>query len=319
MNRLVEFTLENGKRMMIDANLISEICECNEKNQTIIIMSYFDYDQGEHLSVSMPYDKVKAVLFGAESEDGAERKNCYENVICYENAKPLENCTWAEIAEISKNCWYDKSTERFCTGDATNPVVWFNIGDEKTIELSDGTKIIVQIYGFLHDETESGDKACITFGLKNALPGRAQMNREATNKGGWRDSQMRNVTLAEYFNLFPQEVKEYIVPVRKKTIEGNGSSDIDATIDKLFLFSMPEVFNGNVGPYQQEGETYPIFTDVDSIVKTIGEDDAASPCRWWLRSPDYGNRRAFWSVDWNGWDYDHYADHTGGVVFGFCI
>ena len=312
MNRLVEFTLENGKRMMIDANLISEICECNEKNQTIIRMSYFDYDQGEHLAISLPYDEVKVLLFGNEPKSFTGQFTSYESV------KTLESCTWAEIAEISKNGWYDERTGEWCTGDVNVPVYRFKVGDEKTIELTDGTSITVQIYGFQHDETDPGKKVGITFGLKNAIC-RSRMNRDATNKGSWRDSVMRTDTLEKYYDLLPQEVKDVIVPVRKKTIEGNYGSDVIETFDDLFLFAYVEVFDTEWDVYQQEGEKYPIFTDETSRMKRLGDDANASPCWWWLRSPRYGNRHRFWGVKSSGSSDNDDANHEGGVVFGFCV
>ena len=110
-----------------------------------------------------------------------------------------------------------------------------------------------------------------------------------------------------------------ILTVRKKTTEGYYSRDVEVTYDKLFLFAYSEVFSGTDDVYRQEGETYPIFTDTQSRVKTLGEEQDASACAWWLRSPYYSYRGSFWYVNEGGWGSNKDADIGRGVVFGFCV
>lgn len=311
MKDYVELPLVAGIRAMIRKSAIVSFTESIEDKRHTILTTE-DCGPDEFFSVDVPYDNVKELLFGTESKKSVEQQSRYENV------KTLENCTWAEIAEISKNGWYDERTGEWCTGDVNVPVYRFKVGDEKTITLTDGTDITVQIYGFQHDEFEPGKKVGITFGLKNAV-GLSWMNRDATNKGSWRDSDMRNDTLEKYYDLLPQEVKDVIVLVRKKTIEENYSIDVVETFDDLFLFSYAEVFDAECDVYQKDGEKYPIFTDETSRVKRVGKDENSSPFLWWLRSPRYLDRYSFRGVDSGGWLSSNSAHSDGGVVFGFCV
>ena len=311
MKDFVELPLVAGIRAMIRKSAVVSLTESIEDKRHTILTTE-DCGPDEFFSVAIPYDKVKELLFGTESDDSVEQQRCYESV------KSLESCTWAEIAEISKNGWYDERTGEWCTGDVNVPVYMFKVGDEKTITLTDGTSVTVQIYGFQHDETDPGKKVGITFGLKNAIC-ISRMNRDATNKESWRDSVIRTDTLEKYYDLLPQEVKDVILPVRKKTIEGNYSSDVIETFDDLFLFAYAEVFDTEWDVYQQEGEKYPIFTDETSRMKRLGDDANSSACWWWLRSPRYGNGDDFRTVGSGGWDHNHGANHGGGVVFGFCV
>ena len=233
--------------------------------------------------------------------------------------KTLENCTWEEIAAISANGWYDDNTGMWCTGDVSDPVGWFEVGDEKEVTLTDGTTITLQIYGFAHDEVGAGMKAGITFGLKNAMPMRSLMNTSDTNRGGWRESFMRNNTIAGVYELLPQEVKDVLLTVRKKTTKGSYDQDVEVTYDKVFLFSAYEVDSSADYVYRQEGTTYPIFTDETSRIKTLGEEQDASPVWWWLRSPNGNDRHDFRYVTDSGWSGKTDAYRGGGVVFGFCV
>ena len=233
----------------------------------------------------------------------------------------LENLTWSEICAIADNGYYDDSTEKWCTGDDPDVISWFSVGDEKTIQLTDGTDITVQIAGFNHDNIGTGTKAGITFVLKNALPDKAFMNPGYYNKGSWAASDMRNNTIAGYYDLLPDSVKNAIQTVRKITIDGDYSRDCSVTYDKLFLLSYTEVFGNDTSEavLYQEGKQYPVFTDYTSRVKNLGDDQNASPCWWRLRSPSYGGGYDFWGVGGYGSGGRYYANGLGGVVFGFCV
>ena len=70
-------------------------------------------------------------------------------------------------------------------------------------------------------------------------------------------------------------MRELIVPVKKCTSAGNGSTDITVSEDKLFLFSLAEIYstraikksdNGDISQnadvYQEEGEQYEYFKNL---------------------------------------------------------
>lgn len=129
------------------------------------------------------------------------------------------------------------------------PMVW-SIGDEKNITLSTGEQITMVILGFNHDDLADGSgKAGITLGMKNALTTNYMMNASSKtydgqsgyNAGGWLNCEMRNNTMPMLLGYLPQEVRDVIKTVKKKTSKGCTSSVLLETEDKLFLFSQEEV------------------------------------------------------------------------------
>lgn len=149
----------------------------------------------------------------------------------------LENSSWELVSYLSEK------------GIAQQ---YYNVGDEKNITLTTGEEITVQILDFDHDKLSNGaSNAGITFGLKNSLNGTKKMNDTATSVGGWKDSLMRTETISTIYETFPDEVKSVIKIVDKNTSAGNKDATIITTQDKLFLFSMVEIF-GTVNKYPSE-------------------------------------------------------------------
>ena len=263
--------------------------------------------------------------------------------------KPLAECTWQEIDEISKS---GKASE------------YFAIGDEKDIELDTGEIITMVIIGFDHDDlSDSSGKAGITFGMKNCL---------ATNDGGWKSSQMRTSTMETLYGYLPEEVKAVIKPVDKKTSAGHMSRSIDTTSDKLFLFSQEEVM-GTINrattrqnSFSGEGSQYEYFknapipkpttgtafselagtgcfyttdtTAANGYINKFGESNSISEKQyynynnakaggntgktavdWFLRSPYYHNIMSFCYIVDTGYSFSTDADYSHVVAFGFCV
>lgn len=118
----------------------------------------------------------------------------------------LDSLSWAEIAEIAK---------------AGRAACVFNIGDEKTITLSTGEKITLVILGFFHDtyydsEYDEDTSYTITFGMKNCLATRYQMNASNTNVGGWESSKMRTSVMPTLLSQLPADLQSVIKSVYKK-------------------------------------------------------------------------------------------------------
>lgn len=148
--------------------------------------------------------------------------------------------TWGELPLfVTKN---PPSFAEDSWADIEKNWMFYNVGDEKTVQLTTGEEVVFQILGFQHDDLVSGGKANMTVGLKNGLATAYKMNNSNTNVGGWGSSIMRTETLVTIYNSLPAEVQAVIKPVIKKTSEGNTSSTIVTTEDKLFLFSAEEVF-----------------------------------------------------------------------------
>lgn len=217
-----------------------------------------------------------------------------------------------------------------------------NVGDECDIELITGEKITVVILDFDHDDKADGSgKATITLGLKNLMDGDFAMNLEDTNEGGWAKSRMRNVYMQRIFKLFPEEWQNIIVPVRKKTSIGGCSQGIAEMEDKLFLFSVAEIFSSsaikesdwstikdNAAMYNAEGKQYAYYArligdadpdDAQELLVKQKSNGSGSAYNWWLRSafPTYSS--SFHYIYYSGDVSYNHASYSFGVCFGFCI
>jgi len=232
----------------------------------------------------------------------------------------LDSLSWAEIAEIAK---------------AGRAACVFNIGDEKTITLSTGEKITLVILGFFHDtyydsEYDEDTSYTITFGMKNCLATRYQMNASNTNVGGWESSKMRTSVMPTLLSQLPADLQSVIKSVYKKTSAGNKSTTITTTNDKLFLLSEVEVNGTTATTYADEGEQYAYFKRNGGYVqygndgyypngiKALSNGDGDS-CSWWLHSPIVTGTNSFRGVYYDGYVYNYYASSSCGVSFGFCV
>ena len=213
---------------------------------------------------------------------------------------PFNDLSWRKINLISKK---GKAKE------------YFNVGDEKELQIGSET-YHVQILGFAHDDKSDGTgKAGITVGLKEIMTTTSKMNSTNTNVGGWEDSKMRTYLNDTVYNSLPQEVKDIIKPVNKKTSEGNYSTNITTTSDKLFLLSEVEIFGSTTWSASGEGSQYQYFADGGSKIKY----QTGSSNYWWERSPNVGYTYYFCSVSDYGGASGSNANNAFGVVFGFSI
>ena len=214
----------------------------------------------------------------------------------------LEELSWAEISQIINS------------GGAKS---WFSLKDSKTVTLTSGEQIVVEIAGFDIDTYTAGGTAPVTFVTKNCLNTTRVMNSSDTNANGWNGSGMRAYCNGDLYNLLPSDLKALVKAVNKKTSSGSKSSTIQTTSDKLWLLSGFEVSgsSSNSKWYDGEGTQYPIFTDNASRIKYIG----STAQYWWLRSPYY-NSNSYWCRVRTDGDTSWYnATRSYGVVVGFCI
>jgi len=195
--------------------------------------------------------------------------------------------TWVEIAEEIKSC----------SGEIL-------VGDEISCALKDGTKVTFVV---AHINPYGENEAVLV--LKDCLPDRHVMNEECTNKGGWRDSDMRTYLKDKIYPLLPDDLKEHI---RTRIIVQNHRGEELRSEDDIWLLSRTEVFGGNnsvdVGDVH-----FDLFNDEKSRVKQIDGETA-----WYsLRSPWSSNTTNFALVYNNGSEYNNFASNSIGVSFGF--
>ena len=221
---------------------------------------------------------------------------------------------WSDISRIAAE------------GDAQK---YFNVGDEKTVELSTGEMITLVILGFNHDDLTSGGKAPITIGMKNLLATRYHMNSLNTNAGGWDESEMRTTIMQTLLEQLPSDLQAVIKSVDKKAMFGAVSSGgvsmaINTSSDKLFLFSKVEIDGTTSSGYVREGEQYEYWKTVKDG-KTSADrikylsNGGGSENAWWLRSPSLSGSYYFLCVLSSGGTANSNAVNTDGVCFGFCV
>lgn len=202
---------------------------------------------------------------------------------------------------------------------------YFAVGDEKTIELTTGEQITLVILGFNHDDLSDGSgKAGITIGMKELLATTYRMNATRTNAGGWDESNMRTSTMATLLSRLPSDLQAVIKQVNKKTTDGNGSSSITTSADKLWLPSMVEIIGTTMAGYAEEGEQYEYWQTVkDGTVEadrikrlSNGTGDAKV---WWLRSPQINSTYYWYQIDYAGFLVLGSPTSLWGVCFAFCV
>ena len=220
-------------------------------------------------------------------------------------------------------------------------------GVKGTLTLSDGSNLPFRLIGILHDDKAdgSGRKAGLTFMAWNALPKAYAMNNNYSNKGGWRDSLLRNqMNNGEIWNQFPTDFQNNVTPVLKQTDNmdygDTAGSSASATADKVWLVSyrelVPTLYDGwkTFGGFQalsQEGSQYEYFNGkvtnnysgngiLSGIYNTVSGSAplGAGFYGWWERSPYPGSYYGFLRV-YSGGDpsYSYYAGYRCSVVPAF--
>lgn len=228
---------------------------------------------------------------------------------------PLSECTPAQIKAIAIAGAKNASNQWVIGED-----VWFELKDQTTIPLNNGLDLRVEIGDFNHDVDIEDDVMPFTFIAVDLLPDSRKMNTSNTNAGGAPNSEMFAYLQNEVWeNLIPDEWKMIISPAKKKSTEGGTSSNIITYTANLFQLALVEVDSSRASttPYNQEGTTYPIFTNDTSRKKCkIGTTSATY---WWLGSPHISSSAYFWCVDSGGYTIANSATSTYGVCFAFCV
>lgn len=201
---------------------------------------------------------------------------------------------------------------------------FFNVGDEKTIQLTTGEDVTLVILGFNHDDLTGGGKAGITIGMKNLLATAYKMNSSNTNAGGWDDSAMRTSTMATLLSQLPADLRNVIKQVNKKATAGSQSTTITTSADKLWLLAEVEVDGTTSAGYADEGEQYEYWKTVkdgtvaaDRVKKLSNGGGSAN--NWWLRSLYVSSSKSFRYIRSTGDVSYNPANITYGVSFGFCV
>lgn len=142
------------------------------------------------------------------------------------------------------------------------------------------------------------------------------MNKNDTNRGGWRDCHMR-LYAREVFDLLPDDLKAVIIPT--KIVQCINGERIECE-DKLFCLSYTQMFGSHrmVADMEPEDSQLDIYKVRRNRFKGYGVGDNCG-CWYWLRSPYAGYTTSFSLVYSDGSYGNGTASSTIGVCFGFRI
>ena len=180
----------------------------------------------------------------------------------------------------------------------------------------------MQIWGFNHDDLQSGGKAGITFGTKNLMANVQQMNVSEQNYGSFVDMSLCTYLNSTVFNGMSQDLQNAILEARKRTSAGGGSKDIQIDALKIWVPSINEVDGNKNSAWVADGEgsKYAIFSGNSSRVKKLKNGGGLSR-EWWTRSPNSSrNSSRFCYISTGGVSGQVTSMSTRyGVCFGFCV
>ena len=213
----------------------------------------------------------------------------------------------------------------------SNDTINYHVGDTKEVDLGDlGTHTVRIANKSACTNGETSETAC-GFVVEFAdIITKQTYNSTNTNKGGWKDSELRTYINETIYNALPSELQNVITTT--KVISGHGSTSGETnfeTQDKLYLLSSEEIYGDfasstiakydtTVGTskqldyYKNQGVT--ISSYAEAIKQYNGSDSY-----WLLRSASSSGTGSFLSVGDDG-DWSYYgARYSGGGSPAFRI
>ena len=184
----------------------------------------------------------------------------------------------------------------------------YNVGDTKTIELTNFGTHTLRIANNTECTTETSETAC-GFVIEFAdCISETIMNSTNTNVGSWKASTMRTYLNNTIYSSLPSDLQNVIVSTKIITGHGSAETTNSETQDKLYLLSAKEVWGTaqddtvntetrQLDYYKNQGVT---ATSYAAAIKKYN----GSAIFWYLRSPYSGNDSAFIRVgslgNWSG-------------------
>lgn len=150
------------------------------------------------------------------------------------------------------------------------------VSDEIKMELKTGEPVTMQVVRI----SEDGKR--VTLVSKDCLATEMSMNSDWTNKGGWRDSELRQRLNTEVFEQLPDDLAAVILPtIRRQYVDRK----IVECEDKLWIPSEYEIHGSEVYARRVEGEEqFEAYKDRRNRMKKIGSD--GEDTNWyWCSSP----------------------------------
>ena len=204
----------------------------------------------------------------------------------------------------------------------TNPdyATAYAVKDTKTLELTDGTKIKMDLAALNTDVKSDNSGAAKMTWICHGIPMTHRMNATAVTTDGWAGSEMRSWLISDILSKIPTEIKSHIVPVKKSYRSKSPNDETLWSDDEIWIPSYKEVGFTKASYIESDGVTYPdLFTSGTASAANatrVKYDSSGSAGYWWLRSAN--STSGFRCVGDNGGEDDGSAYFTIGVVFGFC-
>lgn len=191
----------------------------------------------------------------------------------------------------------------------------YAVKDTKTMELTDGTKIKMDLAAIDTDvKSDNSGTAKMTW-ICHGIPYISQIDKAINAAGGWIARDTLYPFLQEILDKFPQEIKSHIVPVKKTYRTKKPNDETLSSDESIWIPSYREVGFTTTSYIESDGVVYSaLFPNQASLVKYNTSSSAAFA--WWLRSAS-GND-TFWSITYSGTKASAGATGQYGVVFGFC-
>lgn len=252
--------------------------------------------------------------------------------------KALNDCTWAEISQISSS------------GQAANT---FSVGDQKEIVLNgrafgtifNNQHVYAFIVGINHNASREGDNvihfelykngdtpyAITTSDYLSQQGGKSSMMTTNDNSGGWASSDMRKNKLGgrttdskdspesgTFMSILPSDLRAVLRSVTKYTFNDSTPSK---TSDYIFLYALYEVLGE---PYEFGAsnevrflEQYEYYKSGNSVIHQ-GSSKSGS-VYFWTRSKETNYGTSFYMITDRGQQLIYSADKSLGVVTLFFV
>ena len=187
---------------------------------------------------------------------------------------------------------------------------------------------------FNHDDRSDGKgKAGITFLIADASPAKLAMNKDGSNTGGWKDSDLRRSIRGEVYKCLPQALKSNIVRVKKLSNNAGVTTDpssVTSTDETVWLPSMVELI-GKDGLEEELGSGEP---DQLAVYEAEGTQYAAlqgdNDTRWtgydgftgnnaWTRTCDASQSGCFLIYRGNDFGGPWDTNDELNIYPGFCL
>ena len=188
------------------------------------------------------------------------------------------------------------------------------IGDFKTLELTDGTKIKMDLVALDTDvKSDDSGNAKMTW-ICHGIPMTHCMNATDVTTDGWAGSEMRSWLISDILSKIPTEIKSHIVSVKKSYRSKSPNDETLWSDDEIWIPSSKEVGFTDASYVESDGVVYSgLFNSKSERIKYNTSDSAYV---WWLRSAY--SATDFRYVNYNGSGSSNGAYNANGVAFGFC-